>query len=52
MTWGNSVLISMTSPFFASFGILSRGFSAIIVSRFLSLSAQPPQPPMVTFTSF
>src|SRR6185437_1461775 len=52
MTWGNSVLISMASPFFASFGILSRGFSAMIVSRFFSLSVQPPQPPMVTFTSF
>src|SRR3972149_1503801 len=74
---GISVLISITSPFLASLGSLSRGFSAIgilpnpcllIVGliclahdlvqnpvptfRDHALLDQPPQPPMVTLTSF
>src|SRR5262245_52113669 len=37
ITCGNSVLISMTSPFLASVGSLRRGFSAMIFSCFLQL---------------
>src|ERR1700693_1741801 len=32
MTWAIRVLITMTSPFLASFGSLTRGFSAMIFS--------------------
>jgi hypothetical protein len=41
----------MTSPFLISEGSLSLGFSTMIVSPD-SFFDQPPQPPMVTFTSF
>src|SRR5664279_6267647 len=51
MMCGINVLISMVSPFLAYLGNLRRGVSAIGFLPKLFVD-QPPQPPMVTFTSF